>query len=79
MQNDLTWPEWSVRFQEYLERVEFLMTLDWIIIGGGASRPEKTEQYLHLLKTRAKLCAETLENDAGIIGAAFNAKHLVVT
>ncbi|MCH8122173.1 MAG: ROK family protein [Bacteroidetes bacterium] len=78
MENDLTWPEWSVRFQEYLERVEFLMTLDWIIIGGGASHPEKTEQYLHLLKTRAGLRAETLGNEAGIIGAAFNAKHLVV-
>ncbi|GMQ81261.1 MAG: ROK family protein [Rhodothermia bacterium] len=78
MQNDLTWPEWSVRFQEYLDRVEFLITLDWIIIGGGASRPEKTEEYFHLLNTRAKLRTETLENEAGIIGAAYSARHLVV-
>lgn len=77
MQDGLTWPEWAVRFQEYLDRVEYLMTLDWIIIGGGASRPENTDLYLHLLRTRAKLCAETLENEAGIIGAAFSARHLV--
>ena len=74
---DLSWGEWADRFQEYLDRVEFILTLDWIIIGGGISRPYKTELYWHLLKARAKLLPESLENEAGIIGAALSASHLL--
>jgi polyphosphate glucokinase len=69
----LSWADWADRFQEYLSRLEFLFALDWIIIGGGVSRPYKTQEYLHLLKTRARLVPETLENEAGIIGAALAA------
>jgi polyphosphate glucokinase len=69
----LGWEDWAARFQEYLERIEFLLALDWIIIGGGISRPAKTEHFLHLLRTRARLVPETLENEAGIIGAAISA------
>ena len=77
MRDGLTWPEWAVRFQEYLDRIEYVLTFDWIILGGGASRPEKTAEYLHLLHPAAKLKVESLENEAGIIGAAYSALRLV--
>lgn len=74
---ELTWAEWAGRFQDYINRIEFLLTLDWIIIGGGVSRPYKTAEYLHLLSAKARLITETLENEAGIIGAALAAEHLL--
>lgn len=78
LRDDLTWPEWGVRFQEYLDRLEYILTFDWIILGGGASRPDKAVEYLHLLKPKAKLKLETLENEAGIVGAAYTARERLV-
>jgi len=70
---ELSWEKWASRFQEYLDRLEFLFSPDTIIIGGGISRPKKAEQYLHFLSTRAELLTASLQNEAGIIGAAYAA------
>jgi len=70
---ELSWEKWAGRFQEYLDRLEFLFSPDTIIIGGGISRPKKAEQYLHFLSTRAELLTASLQNEAGIIGAAYAA------
>lgn len=70
----LSWKVWAKRFQEYLDRVEFLLAPDLIILGGGVSRPKKTAHYLHLLKTDAELVTAQLENEAGIVGAAYAAR-----
>lgn len=70
----LSWTEWASRFQEYLEHVEFLFAPDLLIIGGGVSRPSKTREYWHVLKTQAQLVPAELENEAGIIGAAVVAR-----
>ncbi|MFQ5570197.1 MAG: polyphosphate--glucose phosphotransferase [Rhodothermales bacterium] len=75
-QGNLSWKQWAKRVQEYLDLVEFLLAPDLIILGGGISRPKKREQYLHLLKTKAVLAPAQLQNEAGIIGAAFAARHL---
>ena len=72
----LPWEGWARRFQEYLEMVEFLFGPDLIIIGGGASRPKKYRKYAHLLKTQAEIVTAQLENEAGIIGAAYSARML---
>ena len=70
----LSWSEWAVRFQEYLDVIEMLLSPDMIVIGGGASRPDRVEKFMPLLQTRAKLVPATLGNAAGIIGAAFAAR-----
>jgi len=70
---EMSWEKWAARFQEYLDRLEFLFSPDTIIIGGGISRPKKAEQYLHFLSTRAGLLTASLQNEAGLIGAAYAA------
>lgn len=74
---DLTWREWAERFQVYLDRLEFLFAPDLIIVGGGISRPYKKELYFRYLNTNADLVTESLENEAGIIGAALSARVLL--
>lgn len=72
---DLKWKEWAERFNTYLGRVEFLFSPDLFIIGGGVSKKfNKFSEYLH---TRAEIVPAELLNDAGIVGAAMAARHLL--
>lgn len=73
---DLNWTDWANRVQEYLDHIEFLFGPDVIIIGGGVSKPNKSVKFFPLLKTEAELITADLENDAGIIGAAYHARHV---
>lgn len=75
-EHNLSWEDWASRAQEYLSHVERLLDIDVIILGGGVSKPKKTAKYLGLLKTNAKLITAELENDAGIVGAAYSARVL---
>lgn len=77
--DDLKWGEWARRVQEYLDIIEFLFAPDLIIIGGGVSKPNKKVKYLHDLYTNADLVTAELQNEAGIIGAAYRARQLLVT
>ncbi|MFK7847918.1 MAG: polyphosphate--glucose phosphotransferase [Rhodothermales bacterium] len=77
--NDLKWSEWAIRVQEYLDRIEFLLAPDLIIIGGGVSKPNKKIKYFGELRTDADLVTAQLQNNAGIIGGAFRAGQLLVT
>ena len=72
---DLAWDEWATRVQTYLDRIEFLLAPDLIILGGGISKEKKRGKYLHLLKTQAELVPAELQNEAGIVGAACRAFH----
>jgi polyphosphate glucokinase len=72
----LSWKQWAKRFQVYLDTVEFLFAPDLIILGGGISRASKVSKYLRYLSTRAELVPSILENEAGIIGAAYAARDL---
>lgn len=75
-EQDLSWPAWAARVQEYLAHLEFLIDLDLIILGGGISKPKKKAKYFDLLKTDAELRTAHLRNEAGIIGAAYAARSL---
>ena len=77
--DDIKWSKWANRVQEYLDYAEFILAPDVIIIGGGVSKPNKKEKYFDRLKTDAKLVTAELQNEAGIIGAAYRAKQLLVT
>ncbi len=64
----LSYPEWAARLQEYYSYLEFLLSPDVIIVGGGISR--KSEKFLPLLTTDAEIIPAELRNTAGIVGAA---------
>ncbi|MDH6135005.1 polyphosphate glucokinase [Kitasatospora sp. MAA4] len=70
--HELSWADWAVRVDEYLDLVERLFSPQLVIIGGGVSR--KQEKFLPLLKERpARVVPAELRNDAGIVGAAMAA------
>ena len=55
--------------------MEFLLSPDLIIIGGGVSK--KHEQFFRYLQTDAEIVPAEMRNDAGIIGAALSARDLL--
>lgn len=65
----LDWPEWAARVNVYLSVMERLFSPGLIIIGGGVSK--KADKFMPLIKTKAKVVAARLHNDAGIVGAAM--------
>ncbi len=72
----LGWKRWAQRVQKYLDRVEFLMSPDLIIIGGGVSKPKRWAKFSDSLVSQAELVPAELENLAGIIGAAYSARPI---
>ena len=68
---DLSWGKWAGRVDHYLDKMEELLSPDLIIIGGGVSR--KSDKFLPRLSLRAPIVPATLQNDAGIVGAAMTA------
>lgn len=68
----LSWKKWGKRFNEYLQHMEFLLSPDLIILGGGASK--KLEKYSKYLQVQAEVVAASLLNEAGIVGAALYAR-----
>ncbi|MGV1008934.1 MAG: polyphosphate--glucose phosphotransferase [Dermatophilaceae bacterium] len=64
----LSWTEWAPRLQRYYRVVEDLFWPDLFVVGGGVSR--KASKFLPMLQLRTPIVAATLENAAGIIGAA---------
>jgi polyphosphate glucokinase len=69
----LTYPVWAERLQRYYSHLEALLWPDLIVVGGGVSKD--AEQFLPLLKLKTRIVPATLENKAGIIGAAHLAAH----
>ena len=68
--HDMGWGKWAGRVEEYLQHMEALLSPDLFIIGGGISK--QSEKFVPLLKgIRAKIVPATLQNDAGIVGAAM--------
>lgn len=70
---DLSWGKWAKRLQRYFSHVENLLWPDLIIVGGGVSK--KAQKYLPKLDLRTQIIPAVLQNDAGIIGAAWQAVH----
>lgn len=69
----LSWKKWGKRFNEYLHHMEFLLSPDLVILGGGASK--KLDKFGRYLDIQAEVVAAELLNEAGTVGAAFYA-HL---
>jgi polyphosphate glucokinase len=65
----LSWEEWGGRVNRVVGHLEFLLSPDLIIIGGGVSKDhEKFFPYLHL---KARVLPAEMRNQAGIVGAAL--------
>lgn len=74
----LGWKRWAGHVQEYLDRLEFLLSPDLIIFGGGASKPKKRAKFFDYLHPKADLLPAELQNHAGIVGAAYTARQLIL-
>ena len=68
---DLTWKKWGKRLNKYFQTLEFLLSPDLFIVGGGVSK--KSEMFFPYIKTRAPLVVAQMLNEAGIIGGAMAA------
>lgn len=66
----LSYKEWATKsLQRYYETIEALVWPDLIVVGGGVSR--KADKFIPLLKLNAEVVPAKLENQAGIVGAAW--------
>lgn len=72
-QEDLGWKSWAKRASKYLQHVEMLFSPDLFIIGGGISK--KADKWQAQIDCKTKLVTATLQNDAGIVGAALYASE----
>ncbi len=70
-QEELKWDKWAKRASKYLQYVEMLFSPDLYIIGGGISK--KAEKWQPYIECKTPLVTATLQNDAGIVGAALYA------
>lgn len=68
---DLSYEEWAQRLQRYYAHLEFLLSPDLFVVGGGVSK--KADKFLPLLDLRTPIVAADLRNAAGIVGAAREA------
>ncbi|WP_025770124.1 polyphosphate--glucose phosphotransferase [Thioalkalivibrio sp. HK1] len=73
-EKDLDWKTWAGHVDEFMGRMEALLSPDLFIIGGGVSK--KHHQFLHLIDTRAEVVPAKALNEAGIIGAALAARSV---
>jgi polyphosphate glucokinase len=65
----LSYAEWATdRLQPYYAFLEFLLSPDLFVVGGGVSR--KADKFLPLLKLETPIIPATMRNAAGIVGAA---------
>ncbi|MHB1007983.1 MAG: polyphosphate--glucose phosphotransferase [Propionibacteriaceae bacterium] len=65
----LSYEEWATdRLQPYYAMLEFLLSPDLFVVGGGVSR--KADKFLPLLKLETPIIPATMRNAAGIVGAA---------
>ncbi|MFN8533650.1 MAG: ROK family protein [Dehalococcoidia bacterium] len=68
------WRRWSRELNKYLTMLDRLLSPDLIIIGGGVSR--KADKFLPRLDLSTRVVPATLQNEAGIVGAALAAQIL---
>lgn len=65
----LSWEKWAKRLQRYFSALEFYLSPELFVVGGGVSR--RAEKFLPLLKLEAAIVPASFQNEAGIIGAAY--------
>ena len=66
---ELSFKAWGKELNKLLNHIEFILSPDHIILGGGISK--KFEKYGEYLKTNASIEPAKMLNNAGIVGAAM--------
>lgn len=69
----LNWRKWGRRVGKYLARLEFLLSPDLFIIGGGVSKEWALYEKYVQRQITTRIVPATLLNQAGIVGAALAA------
>ncbi len=69
---DLGKKRWAKRLNKYFNHINFILSPEMIIVGGGASK--KMEKLKPHFTAEVPIVAATTQNEAGIIGAAMAAK-----
>lgn len=67
----LSWKAWAADLDEHLQAIDRILWPGLIILGGGVSK--RADKFLSLLTARPPIVPATLQNDAGIVGAAIAA------
>jgi polyphosphate glucokinase len=70
----LSWEEWAERLTTYFRHVERLFSPDLFVIGGGVSK--SWDKFGHLVQAETEMVPATLQNRAGIVGAALVAHRM---
>jgi len=70
-EKELSWKKWSGHVNEFLCEMEKLFSPDLFIIGGGVSK--KADKFIPHLRTKTEviIVPAQMQNEAGIIGAAW--------
>ena len=66
---NLSWDKWAKRLQRYFSALEALLRPELFVVGGGVSR--RADRFLPLLVLDTKVVPAQLQNEAGIVGAAY--------
>jgi polyphosphate glucokinase len=74
-EENLDFPEWIARVNEYLRAVHALFWPDVFILGGAVS--ERYDQFAPLLRSEAEIRPAHFGGHAGVMGAALAAAELV--
>lgn len=69
----LSWKNWGAELNEFLKMVDFYLSPDAFIIGGGVSKDFVS--YKNFLTVKTPVSPAKLQNAAGVIGAAMAAKE----
>jgi polyphosphate glucokinase len=67
----LPWSGWAENLDEHLDAIDRILWPTVIILGGGVSK--KADKFIPELTCRVPVMPATLQNDAGIVGAALAA------
>lgn len=67
----LSWKAWSADLDEHLDAIDRILWPGLLILGGGVSK--RADRFIPRLTVRPPVMPATLENDAGIVGAALAA------
>jgi len=67
----LSWKAWSSDLDEHLQAIDRILWPGLFILGGGVSK--RADRFIPRLTVRPPIVPATLENDAGIVGAALAA------
>lgn len=72
-EHNMSYKEWALRVERYMQHVERLFTPDLFVVGGGVSKD--ADKWVPRLRLNTPVKAAELLNDAGIVGAAIAASE----